>query len=441
MVDASATSKRPLASGNHRPGFTVLELIVALTLGLVLLSAIWTMFRLFLRHQEIETAQVARTQLVSSLHHLLSRDLLTVIPEGREGPQGPTTPPVSSIPTSQFEPANPLLLFPGSVAELPLPGMLPQEPPVEGGNYTLPTSSLQGSRQRLELVIFSGPDDLPESPEDSSRSQPGPSETDSAAPRLPSKVIVYEFVGLAADLSSSGTSSLYSNELTDPDEDPVEAAMAAVGLWRRESSGSSPSARPVPETDSRSGAPSSAANQTSGSALPSFSAPSGTGTSTAADNSTIEEFAPEVVDLRFEYFDGRKWSANWDSQRQKRLPVLVRVQLSIETRPATRTRKLKERMETGPGGETDPLLDSQTSDDSMLDAAEQGARPTSLPRGSERTDSPWDYEFLIFVTPPPATSPPPGEGGRLPNGEPSLRSPESPSSRDLLRPRSGGLKQ
>ncbi|MFO0260331.1 MAG: type II secretion system protein J, partial [Planctomycetota bacterium] len=368
-----------------RRGFTVLELIVALTLGLVLLSAVWTMFRLFLRHQEIESAQVERTQLVSSLHQLLSRDLLNVIPEGREGPQGSGTPagaPAGApAPALPIEPTNPLFLFPGGAMELP--GLLPANANAEASAYTLPVSSLQGDSRRLELVVFAGPDDSAE-PAVEARGGRRESRQDEREPaRLPSKVIVYEFTGLSDDLASARDASLAPAELIDRDEDPIEAAIATVGLWRRETQGGSSGVSSSREQDRRGSPESQPVPRSSQPSLASLADEPRMIAGEPPASQIVEEFAPEIIDLRFEYFDGRKWTSSWDSQRQRRLPVLVRAQLALETRPAVRERKLKERLEAGPELDSEIASERSSADEASFDVPSAADRRPSTAAGND----------------------------------------------------------
>ncbi|MFN9344391.1 MAG: type II secretion system protein J [Planctomycetota bacterium] len=427
-----------------RRGFTVLELIVALTLGLVLLSAVWTMFRLFLRHQEIESAQVERTQLVSSLHQLLSRDLLNVIPEGREGPQGSGTPagaPAGApAPALPLEPTNPLFLFPGGAMELP--GLLPANANAEASAYTLPVSSLQGDSRRLELVVFAGPDDSAE-PAVEARGGRRESRQDEREPaRLPSKVIVYEFTGLSDDLASARDASLAPAELIDRDEDPIEAAIATVGLCRRETQGGSSGVSSSREQDRRGSPESQPVPRSSQPSLASLADEPRMIAGEPPASQIVEEFAPEIIDLRFEYFDGRKWTSSWDSQRQRRLPVLVRAQLALETRPAVRERKLKERLEAGPELDSEIASERSSADEASFDVPSAADRRPSTAAGNDLFDSPWDYEFLLYVTAPPSgSSRSENNRGNTPNTETGDRPPAGPAFGDSSRPRSGGLKQ
>ncbi len=371
-----------------RSGITVLELIVALTLGLVLLSAIWTMFRLFLRHQEIETAQVQKVQLVSSLHQLLSHDLRNVIPEGREGPRN-SAPRTSAPESGAVPPATAeLLLFPTPFNPAPLatasfPDLgIPDEP--LPASFDLPTSSLKGDSTRLELAVFATAEDLLGEDSADTRSPRSSLSADSPPPTAPSKVVTYEFIGLTNELASTDLAPNLFDDTDPAEDDPVELATARVGLWRRELAAAPSSSQASSGTNFSSEATPAAALTASRS--PERIADSSTPASPSSGQ--IEEFAPEIIDLEFDYFDGQKWSSNWDSQQQKQLPVLVRVRLAVETRTALRKRKLEERLEAGLTDEVNVTLEA----DPLPGLTTNGEAPP--------LDAAWDYQFLLFVTPP-----------------------------------------
>ena len=59
-----------------------------------------------------------------------------------------------------------------------------------------------------------------------------------------------------------------------------------------------------------------------------------------SDSLTLDDqhwfaIASEVSSLRFRYFDGREWHANWDSHTRRRLPNAVEVRVSISDIPQT----------------------------------------------------------------------------------------------------------
>ncbi|MFO0263383.1 MAG: hypothetical protein ACK53V_17290, partial [Planctomycetota bacterium] len=69
-------------------------------------------------------------------------------------------------------------------------------------------------------------------------------------------------------------------------------------------------------------------------------------------------------------------------------------------------------------------------------------RRPSTAAGNDLFDSPWDYEFLLYVTAPPSgSSRSENNRGNPPNTETGDRPPAGPAFGDSSRPRSGGLKQ
>jgi prepilin-type N-terminal cleavage/methylation domain-containing protein len=384
---------------SHARGFTVLELIVALTLGLVLLSAVWTMFRLFLRHEEVETAQMEKLQIVSSLHQHLSQELLNLFPAGRTGPDAaaPSPPkvnlPLTGSPTPGF-PFPPLNQFGGIKAD----EFLPQIEQVQQPTLNLGASSLVGDSTRLELTIFSSTDDF-DLDEPSGDLKPNSSlDAQDKPPRFPTKKVTYEFVAPKDEFDSQTETDLIDDFAAEESEDESESSWSRIGLWRRESVASTGSTSQTSRKIDRT--------FEADFSEPAFDESAKRGNTRRAEmesrelqsNSQIEEFAAEIIDLQFDYFDGRKWQSSWDSKKGNRLPVLVRVRFAVETRESLRQRKLEERSEKAFSknpqiSQDDDVAPSLTQDSKRFDS-------------TEPLDPNWDYQFLLFVSPPakPASS-------------------------------------
>ena len=393
--------KRSLKRSRHSAtkGFTVLELIVALTLGLVLLSAVWTMFRLFLRHEEVETAQIEKVQLVSSLHQHLSQELLNLFPAGNTGPEAPaSTPPKVNVPL----PGSPAPGFP-----FPLPNqfggiaadeLLAQSNRVQETSLNLSASSLVGDGTRLELTVFASTDDFDiEEPLSDTKSNSA-FEGEAKPPRTPTKKVTYEFVAPKDDFESP-SNSMPSDEFADTEaEEDSDRTISRVGLWRRESVASTSSGTPIRGNTNRNSFESDFQQPPFNESL--------SNENTRRDemesldlqiNSQVEEFASEIIDLQFDYFDGRKWLSNWDSKKGNRLPVLVRVRFAIETRESIRERKLEER--------TEKAFSKNRQIDEGSDAAIQPTQGSKQSGATEPLDPSWDYQFILFVSPPANPAP------------------------------------
>jgi prepilin-type N-terminal cleavage/methylation domain-containing protein len=380
-------------------GFTVLELIVALTLGLVLLSAVWTMFRLFLRHEEVETAQMEKLQIVSSLHQHLSQELLNLFPAGNTGPDAPTpTPSKGNLPL----PGSPTLGFP-----FPLPNQiggiradefLPQPDQVQQPTLNLGASSLVGDSTRLELTVFASTDDF-DAEEPTSNVKPNSSlDGQDKPPRSPSKTVTYEFVAPRDELDSQGNTTLNDDFAAAESEEDPQSNSTRIGLWRRESVASTaPNSQPSNNLGRNSvdfdfGQPafndSLSSPDTRRDEMESLNLQS---------NSQVEEFASEIIDLQFDYFDGRKWQSSWDSKKGNRLPVLVRVRFAVETRQSLRERKIEERSEKAFSRNPQINQDDDSASPLTQDSKRFGA--------TEPLDPNWDYQFLLFIRPPARPAP------------------------------------
>ncbi len=94
----------------------------------------------------------------------------------------------------------------------------------------------------------------------------------------------------------------------------------------------------------------------------------------AVDDTRLE--VPEVVSLRFRYFDGRGWVDSWNSLDRKSLPAAVEIQLQLadSTLPAAGRRAGAEIR-----GPDEPAFDAADARDGGLSAAEPGLEPAGSP--------------------------------------------------------------
>lgn len=373
-------------------GFTVLELIVALSLGLVLLSAVWTMFRLFLRHEEVETAQMEKLQIVSSLHQHLSQELLNLFPAGNTGPDAPapTAPKVNLPLNGSPTPGFPFPL-PNQFGGIKADEFLPQIEQAQQPTLNLGASSLVGDSTRLELTVFASTDDF--DLEDPSSDLKSSLDAQDKPPRAPTKKVTYEFVAPKDEFDSQVNTDLNDDFDAEESEDDSEPNSPRIGLWRRESVASTGSA-------SQNGSKLGRNSLDSEFNTPAFDDSPSRGNTRRAEmesldlqsNSQIEEFASEIIDLQFDYFDGRKWQSSWDSKKGNRLPVLVRVRFAVETRESLRQRKLEERAEKAFSKSPQINQDDDVASPLTQDSKRFGS--------TEPLDPNWDYQFLLFVSPP-----------------------------------------
>jgi hypothetical protein len=70
----------PWQAGNHRPGFTLLEVILATSLSIVLLAALYAVLKLHLTYAQKAPQQVERTLEARAIVDIIAKDIRAVIP-------------------------------------------------------------------------------------------------------------------------------------------------------------------------------------------------------------------------------------------------------------------------------------------------------------------------------------------------------------------------
>lgn len=317
---------------HHRsqPAFTLLELIVALSLFVVLVSMIWSLLELYANYYLLGTRRAERSQLVRSLSQLLTEDLGAAIqdpvhPTGqsaendasvrRFGLSGDTT--SLRIDVVQINPLN--------VAQ----------------SGDSPNGSTSTSPNRFRSAV-SGPVPF-------------------AGPQVPElKTVFYDFISLAQiPFQPHIKWGLSRKELdfetpTEPvqvtaqsgnvadvfEEDQPFAVARSVGTGALQQSfaatdrndpNSSHPDFPNPAFQDASGFPTGSNPLLSNS--PNSLSPNQGGANlvqTFKDETDLGiMWAPEVVDCRFRYSDGNGWTDSWDSLAQNGLPVAIEVVLQI----------------------------------------------------------------------------------------------------------------
>jgi prepilin-type N-terminal cleavage/methylation domain-containing protein len=162
--------RRPLRKSCQRAsrGLSLLELVVAMAIGSVLLSAVWSMFSMITMRHERETLKAEETQLVRSLHQMMSRDLARVVPQQANSGPGVQS---SSMSLPLFAPNS----VGGAVG-------------ISWSTGTVP--SLRGTSDRLELVCFAEPSLEPPQETQGERSNEN-SKRDVLPPSLATCSVVY----------------------------------------------------------------------------------------------------------------------------------------------------------------------------------------------------------------------------------------------------------
>ena len=344
-----------------RRGFSLLEVVVAMTLGMVLLGAVWTMFNLLTRRQEVEMRQADRNQVTRALHQRLAGDLKSLVPILEQRPR--------------LKLANPQeMAFRRGVSMLPLP--LPDVSPVE---WETPIVFV-GRESKLLMQVFIEPIDrealkiIESPPSNSSRSEEFP-------PQIPvTKFICYE----------AGVEDLLDQQ-QDVDSQPLAAEGSAffdelkplIGLTRREYLQLPPEELGAHDSDQ-----SGESNE-----QPRFDRRQETGPDQDfADEEQqagpiLTETVEDIADLELAYYDGQAWTGNWDSRTSNQLPVAIRVRYRFLTKTELAEAQAPVSDEAMNAAELEPIPDQDrelTEDQTSSDLTE--------------VESPdFDVEYILLV--------------------------------------------
>ncbi|MDO5552873.1 MAG: hypothetical protein Q4G68_03850 [Planctomycetia bacterium] len=290
--------------------YTLLELLLALSLMIIVLSLVWMLMRLYSSDYIVAENKVARSQLTRSLARLLDDDLAATI----------------------GDPIHPLLA----------------EETTESG--LIRRFGIRGGRDWLTIDVVA-PNLLAEV-EDATpvaTSVASDAELTSEAPRTPRekqvpelKTVFYRFVapgarsGKADDATATDGSEMVGSLQMLPGMSREEPLVQYYGLSRRELDFETPE--------------SSGDTQPTGVEALTLIGSLGTETPVLAGNEREEEpmsegpataeevamdresgadWAPEVVDCAFRYYDGSAWRDSWDSIKENAPPLAVSVTLVL----------------------------------------------------------------------------------------------------------------
>ncbi|MEQ1904205.1 MAG: prepilin-type N-terminal cleavage/methylation domain-containing protein [Pirellulaceae bacterium] len=291
-----------------RNGFSLLEVVVAMALGMVLLGAVWTMFNLLTRRQEVELRQADRNQVTRALHQRLSRDLKSLVPILEQRPRMKLAGPQE-------------LAFRRGAPLLPLP--LPDINPVE---WETPIVFV-GRESKLLMQVFIEPIEI-ESLQTFEPSSSSASRRDEAQPQIPvTKFICYE-AGVDDPLDERGDAD--AEPLSVDDSELFDESVPLIGLTRREYLQLPPEELESIDVDQNDDS-----NE-----LPKLNRHERTESDQAfANEETEQQSAPilietveDIADLELAYYDGQAWTGNWDSRISNQLPVAVRVRYRFLTK-------------------------------------------------------------------------------------------------------------
>ena len=271
--------RRGQLSLTGRSGFTLIEVLVALALSLVLISAIYSAVSLHWRYETLGRERIDRAQVSLAILRLLSEDVGSVAFTAPKGPNEEESAAVESAETAAK--AAGTSATPAQTKAVT--SKVTSANTVGASTSTFSSLGIVGTTDVLQLDI-SQPAREDFIPTDST-TQPASTTTAEATPSAESDQVRVKW-GMARPLrapdSATGPRALVAN--------PALAREMADRLWKSF------------ETD----------EDTTSSSL-----------NTPLDESSI--LAREVVSLRFRYYDGYSWVSEWNSTTRGRLPRAIEV--------------------------------------------------------------------------------------------------------------------
>lgn len=274
---------------NPRRGFTLVEVLIATILMAALMAGLWVLLDIYSQLFETGPARTEQSQLARALMQVISEDLRSAIQEvqvetGGKPNGGSATVETGSSATRRFG------LF-GSEKELSIDIV-----------QLTPNQVFDARTQEEEETRF-GEEEVPSAPELRTVHyrfvEPETEEDELEAEYI--DVVVEE----ATPKDPPGlTRREYTFDPIDPEEEEQKALTAATV------------ADPDAGTEEDSGDMLNVAQEETAEAL--------------TDDFTVT-YAPEVLDIRFRYFDGGGWASSWDSIAKKSLPVAVEVTLKLKS--------------------------------------------------------------------------------------------------------------
>lgn len=274
--------RRRIRTGPAASGFTLLELVVALALTTLLVTAIYGSLRLYVRISTEDTTQLEHSRLARALFRQMSLDIRSVVFQPPES-SGQAMEGDSEADTGTDET--------GSGTENMEESGTSESGSLSTSEESAGVTSVGLIGDSIKLVLHVS---------------------------RPSRDLEYESIQSGTGLHAR-TSDLQSITyfLADPNSSGMEGEVGRA-------------AAPGGLGDSRSQQPQGLARLVGDEFAVNF-ADTESNTSMLASSAKI--IAPEVVSIDFQYFDGLSWQASWDSIAMGRLPNAVAVTIGLARIP------------------------------------------------------------------------------------------------------------
>ena len=386
----------------NRPGYTLIEMIIASVLVVALMSASWSLLSLYTGFLSAGRERADTRQLARSLFNIMSDDLRHVAVSARE-----STPVRQQLAFSRGQDD-------GSVHASEGPGMAPAHAPLRELTMTgtLELIGQAGSIRltRRQLAGVDAPNDRPSIPAEVSdfTGNPGPFPTVSSG-TADIVTVVYQFeaphveepdsMRLRAGVHRIEVESRHwtraEQQRGDRFQDSFGSPQLDVNLLQLLSSG--------PPAD-----PSVPGSEWSESAV---AADDGGRGSVVSGWIPQHEHIPEVVHCQFRYFDGTDWLATWDSRSRGAFPTAVQIEFSLLS--AGDLQSIAGRLHAGPLDDFQPVSSLETRNPADGSGTGGDERIEQLPAAPLPVVQPRTFRRVVLLTPGTVHRNRPGTGQPL----------------------------
>lgn len=362
MVRQRLPRQKSLLLQSHREGVSLLEIMVAMTLAIVMMGAIWSLANLLTRRHEGQIRLAEQGQITRSLHQRLTQDLNSLVTWDIQS--APT--PVPEFSDGEMHlPAFPFYLLDNLHAAEVL--------------QSSASATLTGTETELSLQVYIDPFEIAwqmYQEDDQEFARDEVVDDGSLRPSFTRRVR-YSLVRPPSRENAAGNDSTK----LDWEQLSEESGQPQAGFTREE--WDNPADRSALERR-------------------------GEGLDTSFDKSTVAdsrrspniyekndsepsagyrvERIEEIAEAQFRYFDGRRWRRRWDSLQDGRLPHAILFQFSFAQR---KSRHEDQEFETYSSISGDDLRDTEPEDE--FDDLEIGELPT---------DERFEFAYLLRIQTP-----------------------------------------
>ncbi len=320
-------------------GFTLLEVLLAASLSVVLLTAVWSLLSTSLRLYSREPLQVEEARLVRAIMQQFSDDLGSALPIATRSQGSSTrnqTPPALTPGTatqSTTDSGTPADLGPRSLATVSKGFTAARsEDPVRPARLIGTPETLQLDVLQVFLNVLAEPREELDDPWE---------QVDSSAPRAPElRTVFYRF---EENLAASAAAVVGESAAAAPSADADAASDSRAGTsfedelsggllrlaWSWESTADLELDLEAPAGQSAGLLLDDENAVTSETPDDTFDADAAQQLASSAEDDPTVERVPEINWLQFRYFDGSRWQRSWDSRTSGSLPLAVEVQFTL----------------------------------------------------------------------------------------------------------------